>query len=128
MSLSFWWNSEDFSQKVLSTQKMYSQVQFYIDSGDSGQSQDGKNQTVTVYQRLSQIGYNANESLSRKVVNGLKSIMYIKYKKGVNYFFGDRRMRNQFWRCLTVDEVQLYVFHPVSLGKKLGRKVVNPQT
>ena len=63
MSLSFWWNSEDFSQKVLSTQKMYSQVQFYIDSGDSGQSQDGKNQTVTVYQRLSQIGYKVNESL-----------------------------------------------------------------
>lgn len=57
MSSSFWWNSEDFNTKIISTEKLYQNVQFYIDSGDSGPSQDGKNQTITVYNHLKSIGY-----------------------------------------------------------------------
>lgn len=63
MSSSFWWNGEDFDKKILSTQKMWSGLQIYLDSGDSGPSNDGKNQTVTVYQHLSSIGYKLNSTL-----------------------------------------------------------------
>jgi predicted alpha/beta superfamily hydrolase len=63
MSSSFWWNSEDFDRKILSTQKLYQTIQFYVDSGDSGSSQDGKNQTVSVYQHLGKIGYKENQTL-----------------------------------------------------------------
>jgi hypothetical protein len=38
-------------------------LRFYLDSGDSGPSQDGKDQTVKVYQHLSKIGYKANQTL-----------------------------------------------------------------
>jgi predicted alpha/beta superfamily hydrolase len=63
MSSSFWWNSEDFNSKILSVEKVYDGSKFYIDSGDSGPSQDGKNQTVTVYQHMSKIGYKVNQTL-----------------------------------------------------------------
>jgi predicted alpha/beta superfamily hydrolase len=63
MSSSFWWNNEDFNTKVISTEKLYPNVQFYVDSGDSGPSQDGKNQTVTVYNHLKSIGYETNKTL-----------------------------------------------------------------
>jgi predicted alpha/beta superfamily hydrolase len=63
MSSSFWWNNEDFNSKVISTQKLYSGLQLYLDSGDSGTSQDGKDQTVTVYQHFSKIGYKVNQTL-----------------------------------------------------------------
>jgi predicted alpha/beta superfamily hydrolase len=63
MSSSFWWNSEDFDKKILSTNKLHPGVQFYVDSGDSGPSQDSKNQTLTVYQHLGQIGYKTNQTL-----------------------------------------------------------------
>lgn len=43
MSSSFWWNSQDFYNKVLSTQELIPGAQFYVDSGDSGPSQDGMN-------------------------------------------------------------------------------------
>lgn len=59
MSSSFWWNSEDFDKKILTTKK--SGLQIYVDSGDSGPSQDGKDQTITVYQHLAKMGYRPNE-------------------------------------------------------------------
>ena len=63
MSSSFWWNNEDFNSQIISTDKYYSGSQFYVDSGDSGPSQDSQNQTSTVYKHLSKIGYKQNESL-----------------------------------------------------------------
>ena len=63
MSSSFWWNNEDFNNQILSTQKVHNGVKFYIDSGDSGPSQDGRNQTITVYQHLLKIGYKSNQTL-----------------------------------------------------------------
>lgn len=63
MSSSFWWNNEDFDRQVLSSQKLIPGVQFYVDSGDSGASQDAKNQTLAVYQHLGKIGYKLNQTL-----------------------------------------------------------------
>jgi len=63
MSPSFWWNSEDFNSKVLSGEKLLDGARFYLDSGDSGPSQDGKDQTVAVYQHLEKIGYKVNQTL-----------------------------------------------------------------
>ena len=57
MSSSFWWNSEDFNGKVLNGDKYYSNLSLYLDSGDSGASQDGKNQTLTVKSHFERIGY-----------------------------------------------------------------------
>jgi predicted alpha/beta superfamily hydrolase len=42
MSSSFWWNNEDFNNKILSGDKYISGLKIYLDSGDSGPSQDGK--------------------------------------------------------------------------------------
>ncbi len=51
MSSSFWWNNEDFNNKVLSS--AYNKTtNVYLDSGDAGTSQDGKNQTLTVKAHL----------------------------------------------------------------------------
>ncbi len=56
MSSSFWWNSQDFNNKVLATS--YNPLtKVYLDSGDSGDSQDGKNETLTVKTHLEKIGY-----------------------------------------------------------------------
>lgn len=63
MSSSFWWNNEDFNGKILSQEKVWEGLKLYVDSGDSGSSQDGKNQTVTVYNHLSKIGYRTNQTL-----------------------------------------------------------------
>jgi predicted alpha/beta superfamily hydrolase len=42
MSSSFWWNSQDFNNVILSTNNYNSSTSLYVDSGDSGPSQDGK--------------------------------------------------------------------------------------
>ena len=63
MSSSFWWNSEDFNNKILSGNKYITGLKFYLDSGDSGPSQDGKDQTTKVYQHFSTIGYKPNQAL-----------------------------------------------------------------
>jgi hypothetical protein len=60
MSSSFWWNSEDFNSKIIATEKLYPNVWFYLDSGDSGFSQDSKSQTLSVFNHFSKIGYRAN--------------------------------------------------------------------
>jgi predicted alpha/beta superfamily hydrolase len=56
MSSSFWWNSEDFTNKVL-TNSYNNNTKVYLDSGDAGDSQDGKNQTLTVKAHMEKIGY-----------------------------------------------------------------------
>ncbi len=42
MSSGFWWNNEDFNNKIV-TNQYNSNTIVYIDSGDAGSSQDGKN-------------------------------------------------------------------------------------
>lgn len=56
MSSSFWWNSEDFTNKVL-TAYYNNSTRVYLDSGDAGDSQDGKNQTLTVKFNMENLGY-----------------------------------------------------------------------
>lgn len=60
MSSSFWWNNEDFLNSVL---KNKTDVRLYLDSGDAGTSQDGKNQTVSVRTKLEKMGYQLNSTL-----------------------------------------------------------------
>lgn len=63
MSSSFWWNSEDF-KKIVSTTRTYNpSSSFYLDSGDSGPSQDSKTQTENVKAALVQKGYIENKNL-----------------------------------------------------------------
>jgi len=59
MSSSFWWNSEDFNNQVL-TPDYNNRTKVYLDSGDAGDSQDGKTQTLTVKAHLEQIGYKSS--------------------------------------------------------------------
>lgn len=59
MSSSFWWNSEDFNNKILSN-KFDPKTKVYLDSGDSGDSQDGKNQTLSVKSHMEKIGYSSS--------------------------------------------------------------------
>lgn len=47
MSSSFWWNNEDFNNKVI-TNKYNTNTILYLDSGDSGTMQDAMNQTLRV--------------------------------------------------------------------------------
>lgn len=63
MSSSFWWNSEDFDRQILANDTFKQGVSFYLDSGDSGSSQDGKNQTIKVYNHFERIGYQSNKTL-----------------------------------------------------------------
>lgn len=51
MSSSFWWNDQDFNIKIL-TNYYNDKTKVYLDSGDAGESQDGKNQTLTVKTHL----------------------------------------------------------------------------
>ena len=43
MSSSFWWNSEDFNNKILKNGTYTPSTSIYLDSGDSGNNQDSKN-------------------------------------------------------------------------------------
>ena len=43
---------------------------FYLDSGDSGTSEDSKNETIAVYSQMAWIGYKANENLFHFVDKG----------------------------------------------------------
>lgn len=63
MSSSFWWNGEDFKKIVATTRKYNPMSQFYLDSGDSGSSQDGKNGTENVRNALSVKGYELGKNL-----------------------------------------------------------------
>ncbi len=60
MSSSFWWNNEDF---LLTVVKSKTDEVLYLDSGDSGPSQDSKNQTIRVRQKLESIGYRINDTV-----------------------------------------------------------------
>jgi predicted alpha/beta superfamily hydrolase len=88
MSSSFWWNSEDFNSKVLSSEKVIPEVRFYLDSGDSGPSQDGKAQTVSVFNHMSRMGYKLGETL-----------FYLLDKGGQHseYYWGRRFHQSMTW-------------------------------
>lgn len=62
MSSSFWWNNEDFDNTVLKS-KGPTNVLFYLDSGNAGQSQDDFKQTKTVRDRMLSLGFTINETL-----------------------------------------------------------------
>ncbi len=42
MSSSFWWNNEDFNNKILTT-SYNNKTKVYLDSGDAGTMQDAMN-------------------------------------------------------------------------------------
>eukprot|EP00027_Filamoeba_sp_ATCC50430_P000952 CAMPEP_0168555228 /NCGR_PEP_ID=MMETSP0413-20121227/8214_1 /TAXON_ID=136452 /ORGANISM="Filamoeba nolandi, Strain NC-AS-23-1" /LENGTH=393 /DNA_ID=CAMNT_0008586047 /DNA_START=74 /DNA_END=1255 /DNA_ORIENTATION=+ len=63
MSSSFWWNNEDFNNIILPKYDAPSDVTFYLDSGDSGNSNDDVTQTQTVRDHMLQLGYVANQTL-----------------------------------------------------------------
>jgi predicted alpha/beta superfamily hydrolase len=63
MSSSFWWNNEDFDNIILPKYTPPTDVTFYLDSGDSGSSQDDVTQTQTVRNHMLQLGYVYNQTL-----------------------------------------------------------------
>lgn len=63
MSSSFWWNNEDFKGIVATTRSFDPSLTFYLDSGDSGPSQDGKAQTTNAKAALLQKGYTESRNL-----------------------------------------------------------------
>jgi predicted alpha/beta superfamily hydrolase len=57
MSSSFWWNNEDFNETILTTKSSpLPNLIVYVDSGDSGPSQDDMIQTITVEVIVNNIG------------------------------------------------------------------------
>ena len=63
MSSSFWWNNEDFKSSVINSKPYDSLTTLYIDSGDSGPSQDNKISTDNVKAALIKKGYIENKNL-----------------------------------------------------------------
>ena len=63
MSSSFWWNNEDFQSTVINSNPYNSSTTLYIDSGDSGPSQDNKISTDNVKAALIKKGYIENKNL-----------------------------------------------------------------
>ena len=63
MSSSFWWNNEDFLGTVIPSKSYYPATKIYVDSGDSGPSQDSKNQTLRVFSSLKNKGYSENKNI-----------------------------------------------------------------
>lgn len=59
MSSSFWWNNEDFNNEILSD-KYNPKTKVYLDSGDQGDSQDDKYETLTVKAHMEKIGYKSS--------------------------------------------------------------------
>lgn len=53
MSSSFWWNNQDFPKTVLTK---WANETVYIDSGDSGPSQDSMQDTIKVRDRYLSLG------------------------------------------------------------------------
>jgi len=63
MSSSFWWNNQDFTNAVMVQHQVPSKETFYLDSGDSGDSQDGMLQTITVRDHMQQDGFSMNNNI-----------------------------------------------------------------
>lgn len=57
MSSSFWWNNEDFKGKVVYSKPYDPSTTLYLDSGDSGPSQDNKASTDNAKVALIGRGY-----------------------------------------------------------------------
>lgn len=62
MSSSFWWNNQDFLNTILTTDAP-SNTSLYVDSGDTGATADGMNETISVRDKLCRIGYQMNTDL-----------------------------------------------------------------
>ena len=67
MSSSFWWNNQDFQSNVLKTPVSET---VYIDSGDSGPSQDSVNDTLRVKAKYEALGYRLNSTLFYYLAKG----------------------------------------------------------
>lgn len=52
MSSSFWWNNQDFNNTILNRPYIPSNIDIYLDSGDSGDSNDDVVQTQTVTKHI----------------------------------------------------------------------------
>jgi predicted alpha/beta superfamily hydrolase len=67
MSSSFWWDDENFNTNVLvqtpPPAKRGLQSMFYLDSGDSGPSNDDVKQTQRVLGHMQSLGLSLNETL-----------------------------------------------------------------
>lgn len=63
MSSSFWWNNEDFRALVSTTGTYNPTLNFYLDSGDSGPSQDNKASTDNAKSSLIKKGYIESQNL-----------------------------------------------------------------
>ncbi len=63
MSSSFWWNNEDFKNKIIYSKPYNSSTVLYLDSGDSGPSQDGKVGTDNAKAALLGRGYVEKKNL-----------------------------------------------------------------
>lgn len=63
MSSSFWWNNEDFRGTVVKNKPYPPLTSLYIDSGDSGPSQDNKASTDAAKAALLGKGYIENKNL-----------------------------------------------------------------
>lgn len=76
MSSSFWWNNQDFNNTILNkprdTQQEIKSGQtiFYLDSGDQGDSQDDKVQTLTVRSHFQSLGWTLDENLFYYLMKG----------------------------------------------------------
>lgn len=63
MSSSFWWNNSDFKGTILKQYQYNPSTTLYLDSGDSGQSQDNKASTDEAKAALIGKGYKENSNL-----------------------------------------------------------------
>lgn len=63
MSSSFWWNNEDFKNKIVYTKSYDPSTSLYLDSGDSGPSQDNKASTDNAKAALIARGYIEKKNL-----------------------------------------------------------------
>jgi predicted alpha/beta superfamily hydrolase len=73
ISSSFWWNNEDFNNTVLNKPRKTEsnpQTVFYLDSGDQGEGQDDKVQTVTVRTHFESLGWTLGRDLFYYLAKG----------------------------------------------------------
>jgi predicted alpha/beta superfamily hydrolase len=63
MSSSFWWNNEDFNNTVMEKRRAQDTTLFYIDSGDSGNNNDGLVETLVVRDHYLAVGFKLDSNL-----------------------------------------------------------------
>lgn len=72
MSSSFWWNNQDFNTTILNKARppQKPQTVFYLDSGDQGDSQDDKVETITVRKHFESLGWVLGSDLYYYLMRG----------------------------------------------------------